>query len=225
MDIGDIDFLKATASTGAGAFLKLPNEEIVTLPKFEQLGQIEVGKEYLVILYQDKITYVTYASERIDEHLFERANHIDFKLDQEVEGVVYGFTPMGAKVAINRTYKAFIFENDIHQDLSIGERLLFYIKEIRPDGKIGLTLRRSGYKGFIESTTDQILRALNEASGELPFNDNSSPEEISKQFKMSKKVFKETIGKLYKLRKIEITDNGIKLIQNSGTPNKETKVS
>jgi predicted RNA-binding protein (virulence factor B family) len=211
MEIGEIDFLKATAVTGAGAFLKLPNEEIVTLPKFEQLGPIEVGKEYLVILFQDRVTYVTYASERIDDNLMERADERDFKIGSEVSGTIYGFTPLGAKVAINRTHKAFIFDNDIHQEISIGETLTFFIKEIRPDGKIGLSLRKAGYRGFIDTSTEQILNALKEAGGELPFNDKSSPEDISHQFKMSKKVFKETIGKLYKLRQIVITDTGIKL--------------
>ncbi len=212
MEIGDIGFLKVSAVTGAGAFLKLPNGDSVTLPKFQQLGPLDIGREYLVMLYQDKTTFVTYATERIDDHLYEFANEGDFEPEQEVSGIVYGFTKLGAKVSIDKTHRGFIFENDIHQELELGDKLTFYIKEIREDGRIGLKLQRSGYKGFIGSSTEQIMQALKEAGGELPFNDKSSPDAINIKFKMSKKVFKESIGKLYKLRKIEITDRGIKLV-------------
>ncbi len=211
MEIGEIDFLKVTAFSAAGGFLQLPQGETVTLPKFEQLGPLDIGKEYLVILYQDKRTYTIYASERIDDHLIEYADDRDFHIEQEVDGVVYEFTKLGAKIAINRTHRGFIFGEDIHQELELGEKLKFYIKELREDGRIGLKLQRSGYKGFIGNSTEQIMNALREANGELPFNDKSSPESINQKFKMSKKVFKESIGKLYKERKLIITDSGIKL--------------
>lgn len=130
---------------------------------------------------------------------------------QEVDIIVYHFTDLGMNVAINNEYKGVVYENEIYAEYKLGQRLKAFIKEIRPDGKIDVSLQPSQGK-HVFSTTDEILAALETAGGKLSFNDKTSPEDIKNKFQISKRVFKQAIGKLYKQRKIVITDEGIELV-------------
>lgn len=129
-----------------------------------------------------------------------------------VEGLVYKFSPIGANVRINDSLEGLLYGSEIFKDLRIGDRINVYVKKIRDDGKIDLSLEKSGYKNFIEDASSVILTKLKDAGGSLPFSDKSSPEEIQYRFQMSKKKFKEAIGNLYKSKRIEIGDEGIRLI-------------
>lgn len=131
-----------------------------------------------------------------------------FKEGQAVDLVIYAFTELGAKVAINETYSGLVYGSEIFQDVRVGQKLQGYIKLVREDGKIDVTLRaREGIE--VMTAADKIFRALCDAGGKLDFNDKSSPDDIQMYFQISKKVFKKAIGVLYKERKILITDSGI----------------
>jgi uncharacterized protein len=138
----------------------------------------------------------------------------DFEVGQVVSGVVDRFSPLGVNVQLNETTDGLIHANEVFRDLHRGEIINVYIKDIREDGKITLSLEKGGYKNFITDAKDTIMDALEKADGFLPFNDRSDPEEIQKTFQMSKKKFKETIGALYKEQKIQIRGDGIKIISN-----------
>lgn len=97
------------------------------------------------------------------------------------------------------------------RELEYGAHEKGFIKSIKEEGKIDVSLGEAGYKK-VESETDKILRLLQENNGYLPYHDKSNPEEIYEFFGISKKVFKMTIGALYKQHKIELTQTGIKLI-------------
>lgn len=131
---------------------------------------------------------------------------------QEVDVEIYAFTGLGVKVAINDEYSGLVYGNQIYGDYHEGQRLKAYIKLIREDGKIDVSLQPK--KGsHVSSTTDKILEHLKAAGGKSGLNDKSSPDDIKHEFHVSKKVFKQAIGKLYKQHTIKITDTGIELIK------------
>ena len=139
------------------------------------------------------------------------SNQTEYKIGDEVTGIVDRLSPMGVNVLLDNDTEGLLYENEIFRRLFKGESIKAYIKDIRSDGKITLSLQPAGYKNFINSTTELILNALEKNGGHLPLNDKSNPEDIYYQFQISKKRFKEAIGALYKARKIEITEDGIKL--------------
>jgi predicted RNA-binding protein (virulence factor B family) len=143
-------------------------------------------------------------------HLKQEADKDTFKEGQEIEVVVYAFTDLGVKVAINDTYSGLAYKNEIFEDLYIGQKLRAFIKCVREDGKIDVSLRPREGKEVLE-VTEKILTLLKGSGGRLSFNDKSSPVDIKNNFQTSKKVFKKAIGVLYKQRKIKITNNGIEI--------------
>ncbi len=135
-----------------------------------------------------------------------------FKKWQEVDVVIDAFTDLGIKVVINDEYIGLVYKNEVYEEYQKGQKLKAFIKFVREDGKIDVSLQPE--KGrHVFSTTDKILEQLEEAGGKLRFNDESSPLDIKNKFQISKTVFKQAIGKLYKQRKIKITDKGIEIVK------------
>jgi predicted RNA-binding protein (virulence factor B family) len=146
------------------------------------------------------------------EHLKKTVGPGVFTEWQEVDLEIYSFTDLGVKVAINDEYTGLIYGNQVYDEYQEGQKLKGYIKFVREDGKIDVSLQpKQGSHVF--STTDKILEHLKAAGGKSGFNDKSSPEDIKNEFQVSKKVFKQAIGRLYKQNKIKITDKGIELIE------------
>jgi len=146
------------------------------------------------------------------EHLKETVGPGVFTQWQEVDVEIYAFTDLGVKVAINDEYTGLVYGNQIYDDYQEGQKLKAYIKCVREDGKIDVSLQPKQGR-HIFSTTDKILEHLKAAGGKSGFNDESSPEDIKNEFQVSKKVFKQAIGRLYKQHKIKITDKGIELVK------------
>ena len=146
------------------------------------------------------------------EHLKETVWPGIFTEWQEVDVEIYAFTDLGVKVAINDEYTGLIYGNQVYDEYQEGQKLKGYIKLVREDGKIDVSLQpKQG--SHVLSTTDKILEHLKAAGGKSGFNDKSSPEDIKNEFQVSKKVFKQAIGSLYKQGKIKITDKGIELVK------------
>ncbi len=137
----------------------------------------------------------------------------EYKIGQEIIGVVDRFSPMGINVILDECNEGLLYNNEVFRHLRKGERIKVYITDIRADGKITLSLQQQGYKNFIDSATNQVLHALQQSNGFLPLTDKSSPEDIYYNLQMSKKRFKDAVGALYKARKIDITSDGIKLVK------------
>ena len=146
------------------------------------------------------------------EHLKETVGPGVFTEWQEVDVEIYAFTDLGVKVAINDEYTGLIYGNQVYEEYQEGQKIKGYIKFVREDGKIDVSLQpKQGI--HVLSTTDKILEHFKAAGGKSGFNDKSSPEDIKNEFQVSKKVFKQAIGRLYKQNKIKITDKGIELIE------------
>jgi uncharacterized protein len=131
---------------------------------------------------------------------------------QEVRIVIHAFTVLGIKVVINNEYIGLAYKDQIYEEYVEGEKLKAYIKCVRDDGRIDVSLQPPQGK-FVFSTADSILDYIKESGGKCKLNDKSSPEEIKYELQISKSVFKQAIGKLYKQGKITITDQGIELVK------------
>lgn len=211
MNIGEVGYLKTKTVKRFGAFLEWQEEQDILLPEEEQIVDIRIDREYLVIICYDKKADKYFASQKIDQHLIDVVLNEELKKGQQVEITVYATTPLGVKASIDNKYRGMLYKNELFQDVKFGDKLTAYIKEIREDGKIDIALQLQTYKQ-VPSTTGIVLDELKQSDGFLPFNDKSSPESIRAKFNISKKVFKQTIGALYKQRKITISESGIRLI-------------
>ena len=131
-----------------------------------------------------------------------------FKEGEEVVLLVEAFTDLGVKVIIDGRYEGLLYKSDVFRTLSIGEQLEGYIKKIREDNKIDVTLRKGGLDD-IKDARETILKNLNEHDGFLPLSDKSTPEMIKEKLQMSKKLFKKALGGLYKDKIVDIKQDGI----------------
>ena len=146
------------------------------------------------------------------EYLIETVEPDEFTRWEEVDLEVYAFTDLGMKVAINDEYTGLVYSNQVYDEYQEGQKLKGYITGVREDGRIDVSLQPD--KGrHVQLTSDKILTHLKAAGGKSGFADKSSPEDIKNEFQVSKKVFKQAIGGLYKQGKIKITDEGIELVQ------------
>lgn len=208
--VGDIVKLKAVAATHQGAFLDWGLMKDLFVPKSQQLTGMRVGGYYLVKIFIDKQTGRIAATEKIDNTL--NNDELTVKENDEVDLTVYRRSDIGYVVIINGLHTGILYFNEVFEDLQPGDKLKGFIKTIRPDNKIDVVAGKKGY-AKVEGETDKILRLLTENNGYLPYNDKSAPEDIYAFFGMSKKTFKMTTGNLFKQRKIEFTQTGIKLIE------------
>jgi predicted RNA-binding protein (virulence factor B family) len=208
--INEFALLEVTAVTGVGAFLDWGLEKELMVPFREQKQKLEMGRWYIVYLDLDKKSDRLYASNRVERFL--QNDQISLKEGDEVALVVLQKTDLGYSVIINHAHKGLIFDNEIFQEIRVGDRLNAYVKKIRDDQKIDISIQPIGFRKFNDSNSELIFKKLEANDGFLAVTDKSSPDEIYSQFGMSKKAFKKSLGALYKQRKIDIQPEGIKLI-------------
>ena len=205
--VGDFALLKVKDNVTVGTFLDWGLEKDLLLPFGEQTAPLRRGEEVLVRVYLHSSDRVA-ASARLDKFL-KPADGTLAEGDM-VELLIYAFSDLGAKVVINNTFGGLLFRNELFGTPSCGDRLQGYVKKIREDGKIDVTLRMGGAR---EAATDRevILDALTSHQGLLPLSDRSSPEAIAGLLRMSKKSFKKGIGGLYKEGLVDMTPEGVRL--------------
>jgi predicted RNA-binding protein (virulence factor B family) len=185
-------------------------EKDILVPFKEQARPMEKSKRYLVYLYMDEKTNRLVASSKTNQFL--KNENIDVEVGEEVDLIVSHITEIGINVIINEQFKGLVYKNEVYdENIRTGDRLRGFIKTIRPDNKIDVSLQILGYQN-IEPNSEKILDELRASRGFLRLNDNSHPEDIKTVLKMSKKTFKKAIGALYRDKLIEIKDDGIYLI-------------
>ncbi|WP_347158011.1 CvfB family protein [Pontibacter chitinilyticus] len=206
--------LTCTDTAPFGAFLDWGLEKDLLVPLHNQKNKMQEGRKYCVYIYLDETSDRVVATSKLGKYL-QNEQDIDLAENDEVQLLVAGFTEIGIKVIINNKYMGILYKNEVFQDLQMGDKPTGYIKAIRPDNKIDVTLRKPGTTILAESSEagDKILHLLQQGSGWLPLSDNSSPEDIYKLLQMSKKTFKRAIGGLYREGKIELNDDSIRLKQ------------
>lgn len=208
--VGDIVKMKAVAVTRQGAFLDWGLMKDLFVPASKQLGGMREGGEYLVKLYIDEMTGRVAATEKLEQLLSN--DQLTVKEMDQVDLLVYRKSELGYVVIINNLHTGIIHQNEIFGDIQIGDKLKGFVKKILVGNKIDVVLGKPGFQK-VEDEAGKLLRLLNENNGYLPYNDKSAPEDIYEFFGMSKKTFKMTTGNLYKQRKIEFTQTGIKLLE------------
>ena len=132
--------------------------------------------------------------------------------NKELEAIVLAKTPLGFKVVADNQYEGMLFSNEIFEDVRIGDKKKVYIKTVRRDGKLDLSLQPIGKKEALNQHQGNIIQFLKEADGTLPFTYKSDAEEIKKVFGMSKKSFKRTLTELIESKKIKLLDDSIVLL-------------
>ena len=206
--VGEFAYLKVTATSDYGDFLDWGLDKDLLVPFGEQHRPMEVGHSYLVYVHTSKADGRIIASSKIDKFLDDEKEH-NFKPQQAVDLIIASSTELGYKAIINHSHWGVLYKNDVFQRLSFGQNKKGFIKRIREDGKIDLTLQggqetRDKYAKIIEAY-------LQKQNGFAPVHDKSSPKVISQLFGMSKGAFKRAIGGLFKAGVISIDDDGIRL--------------
>lgn len=207
IEMGELAVLTVADVSRMGAFLDWGLEKDLFLPFKQQNGKVTKGQQVLVSLYIDKserlcATMKVYPLLRTDS---------PYQKDDMVEGFIYDTSDeFGVFVAVDNRFSALIPKKEVYGTLSIGQKIAARVTEVKPDGKLDLSVRD---KIPMQMTRDAeiILVALEKRNGKLPFTDKADPEVIKKEFGLSKSAFKRAVGKLLKEQKIEIRTDGIVL--------------
>jgi len=202
--------LKVTDVSEVGAFLDWGLEKDLLVPFREQKLKMEVGRSYIVYMELDQKTNRLYATNKIEKRL--KNETLTVEEGEEVRLLVFQKTDLGFSVIVNNLHKGLVFQNEVFRQLRIGDHLNGFVKKIREDNKLDISIQAIGYENFNSPNSEEIYRALVDNNGFLPISDKSSPNEVYAQFGISKKAFKKAIGDLYKQRKIIIKPEGIELV-------------
>ena len=210
--VGEFQYMEVKDVNNAGAFLEWGIMKDLLVPFKEQKMPMREGRWYLVYVRLDHVTGRIMASARIERFL----NNVpaDYTYNQEVSLLVTDETDFGYKVIVNNQHWGLIYYNEVFQRLERGEHLKGYVKEIREDDKIDISLSPLGYQR-VEGIAATILNALKLQGGFIAVHDKSDPELIYSLFRCSKKAFKQAIGALYKQHLILLESKGIRLCVNN----------
>ena len=208
ISLNEFALLKVKDVNKFGAFLDWGMDKDLMVPFSEQHSKMNVDEEHVVRLVHDEKTDRLFASARLNRYL--EFDFLTVKPLQEVEILITEETDLGFKAIIEDAHLGLIYKSDVFRPLKVGDRMTAWIKLIREDGKIDLSLQKFGYSN-IEPSSEKILTILKEEGGFLPLHDKSTPQEITDRLNMSKKNFKKAIGSLYKEKLITLKNNGIQL--------------
>lgn len=206
--VGEVACLKVVAVNRFGAFLDWGLPKDLLVPRKEQAQLMQEGQSYVVCVYLDEQTETIVGSSRLDLFLNEFGGQ--FSPLQAVDLLIAERTDLGFKAVIDGTHLGLLYANEVFQPLAIGQRVQGYIKAIRPDEKIDLTLQLPS-PVVQDALAQKILDHLQAHGGSSTFTDKSSPEDIYREFQVSKAHYKRAIGLLYKQQKILLSKDRIQL--------------
>lgn len=208
--VGQFANLRINSVNATGAFADWGTSKELLIPHREQAVKMEEGHRYIIYIYIDQVSGRIAGTSKLDKHLGNVPP--TYEDGEEVEALIWRRTPMGYKAIINHQHVGMLYENQIFREVRIGERLRAWVKGIREDEKIDLSLQPIGYRQMIDPAEAAILKALHQHNGFMPLTDHSTPELIAFELQMSKKTFKKAIGSLYKQERIMIRPDGIELL-------------
>ena len=209
-EVGEFAVMNCVQSLPSGAFMDWGIIKDLFIPYKQQKGKILEGKRYLVYIYIDEVSGRITGTTKFKRN--QNYENVPFKAGDKVDLLIAGQSELGWNVVVNKKYLGLIYTSDVFKKLYPLSDEMGYIKTIREDGKIDVTLQKQGFVQNIDEFKQKILDKLEENYGLLYLTDDSSPEEIKEELQMSKKNFKKAIGGLYKENVIEILDDKIKLI-------------
>jgi len=208
--LGQFGFFSIVDSTNYGAFVDWGLPKDLFVPISQQRKRLEVGKRYILLVCLDEQTNRLYATHKIGKHINTNTKKLNPK--QALDAIVIAKTPLGLKVVANNQYEGMLYSNEVFEKLNIGDKRRVYIKNIRADGKLDLSLQPIGKEEKNSGDEGKVLELLKSSKGTLPFTYKSDAEDIKRVFKMSKKSFKKVLTSLIESKKIELQEANIKLL-------------
>lgn len=209
VQVGQFACLEVAWVNQYGAFLNWGLMKDLFVPFSEQKMKMEVGRKYIVHAHVDEESYRIVASAKVDRYLSKEKP--DYQPGQEADILIWQKTDLGFKAIIENEFSGLLYDSEIFRTLRTGDTLTAFIKQVREDGKVDLTLQKPGM-GKVEDFSETLLRYIKENGGKSSLNDKSPAEEIYATFGVSKKTFKKAVGDLYKKHLIVLSDDGIALV-------------
>jgi predicted RNA-binding protein (virulence factor B family) len=206
--VDECAFLQVKEVNSIGAFLDWGLSKDLFVPFREQTIKMKEGRSYCVKVLRDTVSERIIASAKIDKYFLPVVP--PYNPGDKVEVFVYNHTDLGYKVVVEHNFSGLLFENEVFESISPGDVKEAYVKQVREDGKIDVSLYKPGFSEPNDLNADILEKLEQSPEGFIPFSDSSAPELIYSEFGVSKKKFKMAIGMLYKQRKIVITKEGIK---------------
>jgi predicted RNA-binding protein (virulence factor B family) len=211
--VGEFACLKVVSiNPRVGAFLDWGLSKDLLLPFREQDVPVRVGKQVVVYVYIDPQSNRIVASARLRRHLNRTDNTYQEK--QQVDLLITRKTPLGYDAIVDSDRLGLLYHSSLGIPLAIGQKLKGFVRTVRDDGRLDLSLDRSGYQRVIP-LKQQIVDALEKNGGHLNYDDATAPAVIREKFGCSKNAFKQALGALYKSRRIVFGNPGIKLVDNT----------
>lgn len=201
--------LKVTNITKYGAFVDWGMDKELYVPISEQRDPLFKGEKSIFTLRFDSRTEKLYGSNILERYLSN--GDAEYRKGEAVDLLIYHETEIGYFAIINNRHSGMLYKNEVFKKIKEGDSLVGYIKKVREDLKIDLSIQPLGYRDSTDPNSDLILKMLDEAKGFLPLTDKSDPQEIYDLLGISKKAFKKAVGLLYKKRSIDLKDDGIEL--------------
>ena len=208
--VGDFAYLECSWVNEYGAFLNWGLTKDIFCPFREQKKRMEIGDKFIVHIHIDEESYRIVASAKIEHYLKEPDSTCELQRGSEADILIWQKTDLGFKVIVNNSYPGLIYEDQIFKYIHTGDRMKAYVSNMRPDGKIDLTLQPLGIAAA-EDFSATLLDYIKDNGGYCALNDKSDPEEIKRLFHVSKKIFKKATGDLYKKKLITLAEDGLHL--------------
>lgn len=208
--VGDFACLEVAWVNQYGAFLKWGLMKDLFVPFSEQKQKMQMGQRHIVHVHLDEESYRIVASAKVERYL--KKDHPSYDPWQQADILIWQKTNLGFKVIVDNSYAGLLYESEIFRPLQVGTRTKAYVKQVREDGKIDLSLQKPGMEK-VEDFASVLLNHLKQHGGHSDLNDKSPADEIYLLFGVSKKTFKKAVGDLYKRRLITLTDNGMQLTE------------
>ena len=205
--VGDIASLEVKQVSSVGAFMDIALEKDLMVPFKEQGQRMETGRRYVVKVLLDFKTNRMIGTTKIGPFLSTHEDELEE--GDKVDILIWQETNLGFKVVVNKTYQGLVFHNEIFDHVEIGDERSGYVKAIREDGKLDISLQKQGYEAVKDMS--QVVLDKIRVTGSLALGDKSSPEEIKYKLGMSKKNFKKILGGLYKAGQVEIFDHEVRI--------------
>ncbi len=206
--VGEFAAMRVVDTNAHGAFLDWGLEKDLFVPNRLQQVPMIVGRRYVVHVFRDDRTGRSTGASALREYLDYDVSGV--RVGSEVEALVYGRNDIGWLAVVDGRHAGIIYKNEVFHPIALAEPHLAWVKRVRENNKIDLSLQRIGAKA-IGDAVDQLRQALIEAGGSLPLHDKSSPDAISRGLGMSKKAFKRALGGLYKAGEVELLPDGTRL--------------
>lgn len=207
--LDEFAFVEVVSTTTFGAFVDIGLQKDLLVPRNKQKEQFKVGDKRIIRIVEDIETNRLMGVEKITSFLNNKTKYL--KVNDEVKVMVIAFTPMGYKVVVDNMHEGMIFKNECFTKLFVGNVKKAYIKNVRTDGKLDISLQPIGKEKNKDASCQSIIDLLKEYNNFLPFNSKSDAGEISKRFGMSKKIFKASLVTLQADDIITSNDRGIEL--------------